>query len=517
MNTKTFTTKCSILALMMLLLSQGVYAQSKEGNNWYFGDGGRMTWNTTRTVTANGKTLTGMPTPITQAPAMSTQIEGVFCMSDINGSPLFYSNGMTIWNRNHQVMQNGSDLFGHNSSAQSGIVIPYPGQYGKYITVSASLNPNNPAFPGTIGDRVAYSVIDMNLDGGLGGVVAGEKNILLTGANGVLGESVSAVRHSNGIDIWVVAVGKGTGANSSLNVWRATPSGVNPVRHGSYPLATNTSPNTEANGYLRFSPDGKSWAWTENRIGTSTPCNMVHFGEFNTSTGAFSNTKVMDSGVEAYGVEFSPNSELLYIAKLGPGCLVHAYKFADLLAASNPPTSVARKVHEMSSVGFTLGALQLGPDGRIYGVLQYSANLVVIDNTDNFDNATIHLVSGSMSGQGRLGLPNFLPHIFMAIPVGGSIGSNQMICSGASPAQLTSVAAASCSGEAITYLWEQSTNGGTSWGTATGGTTNQATFQPSALTATTYYRRRATSASCGTIYSNVVTITVTSAAGGCAK
>ena len=392
MNTKTFTIKHSILALMLLIFTQGVYAQ-KEGNNWYFGSNGAMTWNQTQTIVDGGKTLTDLPMPLAGGSAMNDQNEGVFNISDANGNLLFYSDGMTIWNREHQEMENGSGLFGHFSSAQSGIVIPYPGQSGKYIAFSVSVN-----YGGT-GNRIAYSIVDMSLDNGLGAVVTSEKNVLLTGHNGYLGESASAVRHSNGVDFWFIAIGKGDGVNSALNVWKVTTDGVDPVCVGSHPLTANTRPTAGANGYLRFSVDGKYFAWPEY----VNPSQIVHFGEFNPSNGTFPTRKHMNIGLGAYGAEFSLSTELLYLSKSS----ISVYKFAELLAAADPSSSVYSRTLAASNVH----ALQLGPDGRIYGVAG-ETTMTVIDNPDDFDNATIHNIDGLMAGRAQLGLPNFMPHIF---------------------------------------------------------------------------------------------------------
>ena len=90
----------------------------------------------------------------------------------------------------------------------------------------------------------------------------------------------------------------------------------------------------------------------------------------------------------------------------------------------------------------------------------------------------------------------------------GAIGSSQNICSASTPAMLTSTTNASGGIGAITYNWQQSTNG-TTWTNATNTRTN-ATYSPGTLTATTHYRRQATN-SCGTENSNSVTITISSA------
>ncbi|PZR23291.1 MAG: hypothetical protein DI539_03295 [Flavobacterium psychrophilum] len=75
----------------------------------------------------------------------------------------------------------------------------------------------------------------------------------------------------------------------------------------------------------------------------------------------------------------------------------------------------------------------------------------------------------------------------------GTIGSDQTICSGSTPSALTSGSAASVtsglSNTNITYRWEFSTDGGTTWGTAPG-TANNTTYNfPGGISANRLYRR----------------------------
>ncbi|MDR2137957.1 MAG: hypothetical protein LBP50_00130, partial [Tannerella sp.] len=387
-----------ILCTALFASVQNVQAQHKEGYNWYFGAYVGMTWNTTQTVGG----LSGLPTPLPPS-AMTNQQEGVFGMSDANGNLLFYSDGMTVWNRNHQVMTNGSGLTGHNSSAQSGIVIPYPGQSRKYIAVTTGQNSSN---------NLSYSVIDMDGSGGLGEVTTSHKNVPLTGASGVLGESVAAVRHANSTDFWIVAVGKGSGAASALNVWKVTVSGVQAACFASYPLPANTTASAGANGYLRFSADGKYFAWPEHSGSSRT----FFFGEFNPSTGTFPTMKVMDAGYIGYGIEFSPSSKILYATKSG-STEIHAYKFADLLASADP----GNMSHRTEPIGgaHSIYPLQLGPDGRIYGTLQSTTTMLVIDDVNDYDAFTTHVVNGLLptgtNYEARVGLPNYMAYFFAPV------------------------------------------------------------------------------------------------------
>ncbi|MGI4875636.1 MAG: gliding motility-associated C-terminal domain-containing protein [Janthinobacterium lividum] len=87
----------------------------------------------------------------------------------------------------------------------------------------------------------------------------------------------------------------------------------------------------------------------------------------------------------------------------------------------------------------------------------------------------------------------------------GSIGTDQTLCAGSTPAPLTETAAASGGTGTYTYQWEASTDNIT-WTPITGATL--ATYAPGVLPVTTYFRRQAQSGTCATAYSNVVTLTV---------
>ncbi|WP_233635806.1 T9SS type B sorting domain-containing protein [Hymenobacter setariae] len=89
--------------------------------------------------------------------------------------------------------------------------------------------------------------------------------------------------------------------------------------------------------------------------------------------------------------------------------------------------------------------------------------------------------------------------------VAGTIAADQTICAGATPAPLTSTLGASGGTGTVTYQWESSADNAT-W-TAIAGATSP-TLAPGALTATTYFRRRAAAGTCEPVASNVVTITV---------
>lgn len=89
----------------------------------------------------------------------------------------------------------------------------------------------------------------------------------------------------------------------------------------------------------------------------------------------------------------------------------------------------------------------------------------------------------------------------------GTAGVDQTICYDAAPSQLHTVVAATGGMGSYSYYWEYSTNGA-DWSSISGA--NAETFQPGNLTATTYYRRKVTDASCGNAFNPSITVTVRS-------
>ena len=104
---------CSWLALF----TTSVYAQ-KQTNIWYFGLRAGLDFNAST------------PAPLENS-IMATN-EGCASIADDSGNLLFYTNGVYVWNRDHQQMPNGFRLMGHRSSSQSAVIVPKPGSQTLY-------------------------------------------------------------------------------------------------------------------------------------------------------------------------------------------------------------------------------------------------------------------------------------------------------------------------------------------------------------------------------------------------
>lgn len=398
------------ILLFIIAVLCSLYAMSqKETYNWAFGQRAGLTWNTTRSMnvatvnTTTGVTGTfnvpmdGLPSDL---PTAIQTLEGCFSLSDNKGNLLFYSDGSTIWNKNNVPMPNGTGMYGNSSSAQSGIIMPYPGNPGKYIALSVQANPWY---------GIAYSIVDMTLDGGLGDLSS--KNNAMSGT-GSISESATAIRHANGTDFWVIAPGRGGNYHTYFNAWKVTKDGVaaTPVVSD---IALPSKTTVGAYGYFKISPDGKHFAYGQNDDGY-----RIMYGDFDTETGVISNAKqkslATGGNIACYGVEFSPSGKLLYVGNAG---VLAVIKFDELLQSSTPWSFPYKRL----LIANYSGALQTGPDKRIYATAStYNSQkdyLYVIDNIEDYDNFKIYqLPSGFMSGTCVVGLPSFSSSWFTVEP-----------------------------------------------------------------------------------------------------
>ncbi|PXV65938.1 hypothetical protein CLV62_106112 [Dysgonomonas alginatilytica] len=375
--------KIGVLSVLFIVCL-GVKAQ-KEIYNWHFGTSCGITWNSTRDLLATGLfgtgdvILKGLPTNLVGSKISAS--EGCFSLSDTDGNLLFYSDGRTVWNKENVQMPQGSGLLGDASSAQAGIVLPYPGSITKYIVA-------------TVGQQgagnAAYSVVDMTTNP-LGEVMAAYKNIRFQGAMGTTSETITSIRHSNRRDYWVIA--PGVGSPAYLNAWLMTDVGAaaQPVISEVPGAVTSLS----AGGYLKITPDGKTFVWGSNTSG------KLVFGDFNNTTGECTNIRMISMG-NPYGVEFSVSMNYLYIGTV-TGLAV--FDFKALLAAADP-TKVLPKTYVIG--GSSVRAVQLGPDGRMYIPARSSKSLTVIDNPEEGDNLRIYqLPADFLTGTAQFGLPSF--------------------------------------------------------------------------------------------------------------
>lgn len=359
---------------LLILLFLGVNAFSQnEANIWYFGNNAGLDFNG------------GAPVPLDDG--QINTFEGCASIADANGDLVFYTDGITAWNKDHGVMQNGTGLLGNSSSTQAGIIVPQPGTNEIYyiFTVDDVAGP----------DGLRYSVVDMNLDGGLGGITA-EKNILLVTP---CSEKITAVLHGNSQDIWVISHAWG---NADYHAYLVTSAGLDTT-----PVISTVGQVTagggagQACGYLKANPQG-------NKL-CSANCDLQFYEltEFNNNSGVVSNAITLNPPTVNYGVEWSPSGELMYAASWG-GNVLYQYN----VLSWDPATILSTE----TSWSFNARALQLGPDGKIYVARNSSQWLGVVNNPDIEGVGADVVADGIQLSPGTsssYGLPPFIQSYFI--------------------------------------------------------------------------------------------------------
>ncbi len=391
-----------IILIITCLTGLNAIAQN-EASNWYFGENAGINFNF----------FTGEVTSLDNG-QINTR-EGCASISDSNGDLLFYTDGSTVYNKFHEIMPNGEGLLGDESSTQSAIVVPNSNNPNIYYVFTVGSNANDTG--------LNYSEIDVSANLSTGEVTRKNINLLPDCA-----EKISAVvKDCDSKSIWVITLSNSSGVfpvNAQPNLdtfyaYEVNAVGVNPVP------VKSTLPITisDTRGYLKLSPSGFKLACANVRSG-------LYLFDFNSTTGTVSNTlplSVNGSNNFPYGVEFSPDSQFLYI--------LASNDFFDRTNSTNNnnPTN-----HSANLIQYNLnaaninnsqvvldsrqqyrGALQLAPNGKIYRSMSQTYDdglnaLGVINNPNELGVAANyqHNAVSLGSNNSTQGLPPFITSFF---------------------------------------------------------------------------------------------------------
>ncbi|HLO91827.1 MAG TPA: PKD domain-containing protein, partial [Lentimicrobium sp.] len=343
---------------LLLLLSINLFAQ-KEYSNWYFGDHAGLSFNS------------GNPLAITTNNCNS--FSGSASVSDSLGNLLFYTDGEKVYNKFNYYTPNGTGLYGKGST-QGTIILQKPGSNNLYYIINVFYSTNNiPAIPA---QGLFYSVFNMELDGGLGDIDPSQKNIpIYLPLSGYACDKLTSVKHKNNKDIWIITRSY---PGNKFYSFLLTSSGISNVGLIS-PSLIDLNTWQQTYGEIAISPDGKRMAaaYSDKR--------KFEYGSYNIETGKFNPEFVIQPDTnsngagfpEPYGLEFSPDSKLLYYCMAPhPVDLFYFAKIQQYDALS--PDSASFKQSEIT-IGYGIsGTLQTGLDAKIYGGLMLQTNISVI-------------------------------------------------------------------------------------------------------------------------------------------
>ena len=377
-----------LLCFVLILTRFNSIRAQNPCSHWYYGHRCHLNFNTPNqepTIDGFGHTM--------------DEILGTSSIS-VNGNLLFYTDGTSVWNAQHQVMPNGYVLrdspivflyqpialltydtygaFGYTGSQSptsitgvsafgtSTLVLPDPGSPSKYYILSGinevkQSGVHNTAvsnFPQTTYPRpgsLYYSKVNMNLNSGLGDVEQGSKRTLLKMNCG--NQNVCAVKHGNNTNYWILTLGN---TPNTLFSYEVTANGISttPVV-STFPFNVSTTARLKANSL-------------GSRLVASNFVDSLFLFDFNKWTGVISNriaislnnypspTNGLLSAAFPYmitGLEFSPNAKLLYFTN---NTFLYQLDLTtyNLYSLSFPGSfGAANKTHF---------GLQIGPNYKIY-------------------------------------------------------------------------------------------------------------------------------------------------------
>ncbi len=356
--------KYFLSSVALLISATLLQAQTNFGKEWIVGFGGYMI---------------KFDNPISHDTSHKSAYfdKGSSNICDSNGNIILTSNGMNIFDRNGNYIDEGDTLIpkdyydfcqGFSSAIQSSIFLPMENK--KYYFVTATMNDtmlyncqniHGWKYPYNL---LLYNVIDMNANGGAGKVIKRMQPIVEN--EEMLKVCMQACRHANGKDWWLLKQAGDSVNGNRIFKFLFTQDSV-------YNMGVQTIPYPfkgyfDLYGQMQFNQNGTKWASTYCAYPST---GEVYLADFDRCTGMLSNfDKIIVGGqptgfpvgdvqidTSNTGLCFSPNGQHLYISRYSH---VMQYQFAN---------NAFHKVCGMDTVydyfaGYT--SLGLGADNKIY-------------------------------------------------------------------------------------------------------------------------------------------------------
>jgi hypothetical protein len=382
----------------------------QTNNIWYFGDGAGLDFNPDPND-PNAPT----PRPIANRHPQNIPA-GTTTISDQAGQVLFFTDGSSVWDLNGNLMQNGDNIGGDNTSSQGALAVPVPQEETLFylFTTQATANGQN---------EVTFSLVDIKAENqnGVGNVVT-KDNFLFSPST----EHTAAL--NKGDTTWVMFHELG---NNTFRGYPVSAQGIGP------PVLSSVGSNHGFNsgvGAMKFSPDGEKVAITISEGG----CNKLEIFDFDQKTGEMTEYARVDllCDGEVYGMEFSEGSDRVLVSYRngGPGIEEFQIKAVD---NDNPNTAVcptcfasaadrasieaciiSTKNQLSNTEGLDLGALQIGPNGQIYVAVVGDTRIGQINVGSGCNSQSTFTQDGvdAMPGPSNLGLPSFVQNSGSSIP-----------------------------------------------------------------------------------------------------
>jgi Secretion system C-terminal sorting domain len=440
-----------------IIIWLGIFIPARAQNEkiWFFGNGGGIKF----TKSASAAWTTATTSPLAQPAGTSPDMDapaGCSVISQSNNDLALYSNGNRDLAYDPTSIVYGNLNTTNKDATQSVLIVPVPGfcssqnpNCRRYIYFMTE--PYNKVGP-TWNGLTAYSV-QMNNTYPAPNLSNSGPPLSLLGNNTRFSEKLAAVPDGIG-GIWVVAHDYSTtlGGGNTFYKIHLTPTDIWPYAITSnIPLGSNftTQSNlgdgshsdngtplsplpSNAQGQMKFSSDG-------TKLALALPASkQVDIFTFDKGTGALTFQKTLNFSNPPYGIEFSPNGNILYISQTGSAPILGGPPQYPYSIGQNIVTTIGPNLLDLNStVNFItssyngnnyFGSLQLGPDKKIYIARNNETRLAIITNPNGIGSTCGYVVGSSTASTGaqiagtcKLGLPTMVAGMIDdSIPAGSA-------------------------------------------------------------------------------------------------
>ncbi|WP_162903273.1 gliding motility-associated C-terminal domain-containing protein [Taibaiella koreensis] len=268
--------------------------------------------------------------------------EGAASVSDAAGNLLFYTSGSKIWDRNHNLMPNGSGLSGNIQSGYNSVAImkspANPNQY--YIVTTDEIESGM--------HNAYYTVVDMSLNGGLGDAIPAQSSVVLS--TGVT-EGVCIAPAGDCVSYWIILHRFSANEYRAFKVDASGVSTVPVVSAGSAGFLGGLS------GYGNFGNIQFNNAF--NRI-IRTGGSKTETAAFDRNTGIFSGFVMLNTVPNiAWYACFSPDDNLVYFSGYPNLCQMNISLLPSIAAVEGSILPLGLGLYS---------GMRRGPDNKIYAV-----------------------------------------------------------------------------------------------------------------------------------------------------
>lgn len=348
----------------------------------------------------------------------------------ITGTLLFYTDGDTIWDRNHNPMskqihwwQRGVGEHSYRLNYYNAIAIPvYQSPYSHYI-VSLHYDRSNITGTFTHATSIKIAGINMKLNSGLGDVD------VIDSIDVAEPFGLTAIAHCNGRQSWLIV------NDVKFYAFPISSSGIkkpiisNPIMHSHYDI-------------LQVSHDGQLIAVAGNyrRTESLKIYHEINIYSFDKGTGTVSLLQNLQypNNYSMYDLIFSPDNSKLYVTTITPDTVTTSGLGMILQYDLSRNGELSYKI-----IREGIGDMELAPDGRIYmtdgsynssqSSLNSDTALSIIEKP-NLNGSACRFISKGFSLKGKLSgmwLPK--PTIYLQPnDIGLTVTSDTVICDGES-------------------------------------------------------------------------------------